>query len=246
MSRSTFRGMRKAGEIAAASLAYLLSMLQPGITTEELNKAAGSFLASRNARSAVLYYGGFPKNLCISVNDQVAHGIPGNYVLKEGDVISLDIAVEYDGYYSDAARTCAIGTVENDVDRLIQQGRACFFEALEYIRAGCWTYDVTAAIERRAEASGYSVIKGLSGHAIGEELQMPPYIPNHTRELCGKGSALKPGMFLAVEPILCLGDGKIQTSMDGWTIKTADGSISTHYEDTVAVTEGAPIVLTVF
>lgn len=216
----------------------------PGVTTGELDAVAAEITKSRGGKASFLGYRGFPATICASVNEQVVHGFPGKRRLKDGDIFSVDVGVELNGWHADAARTFFIGDVAPEVKKLVRVTRQSFFEGLRYARPGCRLYDISAAIQACAEKHGYGVVRELTGHGIGRRLHEPPDIPNYKVFGQGRGMRLEKGMTLAVEPMINLGGAAVRVLDDGWTVVAKDGRPSAHYENTIAITDGDPILLT--
>jgi len=241
-SKSEIEYMREAGKIVAYTHLVLKEMIKPGITTRELDEAAERTIRKHGAISAFKGYGGFPKSICTSINEQVVHGIPGDIILKESDIISIDIGTIKNGYYGDAAMTHPVGTVSDQATRLIEVTRDSFFEGLKFCKPGYRLSDVSHAIQIFVEANQFSVVRDYGGHGIGTSLHEDPHINNFG--LPGKGPRLTPGMVLAIEPMVNAGTHAVRVLNDRWTVVTADGSLSAHYEHTVAITESEPALLT--
>ena len=234
--------MREAGRITASGFDALLPLLKPGVTTMELDQVAEKVIRSQNAIPGFKGYGGFPATLCISVNDTLVHGFPSKYRLKEGDIVSIDVGAVYKGYNGDAARTFAIGKVSEEASKLIRVTEECFWKAVELIKPGIYLSDISHAIQQHAEANGFSIPREYTGHGIGTELHEDPVIPNYG--LPGHGPKLRVGMCLAIEPMLHQGKRDTKVMSDGWTVKTVDGKLASHYENTIVITEGGYEVLT--
>lgn len=234
--------MREAGRITASVFDALLPLLRPGVTTMELDRVAEETIRSQNAVPGFKGYGGFPSTLCVSVNDTLVHGFPSKYRLKEGDIVSIDVGAVYKGYNGDAARTFAIGKVSEEASKLIRVTEECFWKAMEIIKPGIYLSDVSHAIQQHAEANGFSIPRDYTGHGIGTELHEDPVIPNYG--LPGHGPKLRVGMCLAIEPMLHQGRRDTKVMPDGWTVKTIDGKLASHYENTIVITEGGYEVLT--
>ena len=234
--------MREAGRITASVFDALLPLLKPGVTTMELDQVAEKVIRSQNAIPGFKGYGGFPATLCISVNDTLVHGFPSKYRLKEGDIVSIDVGAVYKGYNGDAARTFAIGKVSEEASKLIRVTEECFWKAVELIKPGIYLSDISHAIQQHAEANGFSIPREYTGHGIGTELHEDPVIPNYG--LPGRGPKLRVGMCLAIEPMLHQGKRDTKVMSDGWTVKTVDGKLASHYENTIVITEGGYEVLT--
>jgi len=235
--------MRKAGRITAQARALAGSMVKPGVTTKEIDKAVRLFIKSCGAKPSFLGYGGFPGSACISVNDEVIHGIPGSRTLREGDIVSVDVGAFIDGFHGDCAATFPCGKVSDEALRLIAVTEQSFWEGIKFARQGCRVSDISHAIQQYVEANGFSVVREYVGHGVGAKLHEAPEVPNYGP--AGHGARLLPGMTLAVEPMVNAGDKAIHVLKDGWTVKTLDGSLSAHYENSVLITEGEAEVLTV-
>jgi methionyl aminopeptidase len=234
--------MRIAGRIVAETHAKLKEVIKPGITTKELDIIAEEYIRKNGALPAFKGYYGFPASICSSINEQVVHGIPGSVVLKNGDIVGIDIGAVYEGYYGDAARTHGIGEISSSARKLIQVTQESFFAGIEYARDGNRLSDISHAIQSYVEARGYSVVRDLVGHGIGNKMHEDPQIPNYGAP--GRGPRLSAGMALAIEPMVNQGKYAVKTLTDGWTVVTADGSLSAHYENTIIITNGAPELLT--
>ena len=235
--------MRVACRLTRDALNLLERHIRPGISTAELDKIAYDFIKSKNARPNFLHYQGYPASICASVNDVVVHGIPSkSIILKEGDIISIDMGVEKDGYNGDAARTFPVGKISLEAQRLIDVTRESFFEGVKYIRHGAKLGDLSFAIQEYVEKHGYSVVRDLVGHGIGKELHEDPSVPNFGRP--GRGVKLAAGMTLAIEPMVNMGDFDVWVDDDEWTVSTQDGSLSAHYENTVLITKDGYEILT--
>jgi methionyl aminopeptidase len=240
--------MRRSGRIVGAVLRILSERIRQGMKTKELDIIAETEMKKLGAESSFLGYRGFPANLCVSVNDEIVHGIPGDRVLKEGDIVSLDFGVVYQGYHGDAAVTVGVGQISPEARRLIEATQASLEKGIAAARAGGNLGDVSAAIQTFAEAQGYSVVREYTGHGIGRQMHEDPQIPNCTEPPYGlkkgAGPALKKGMTLAIEPMLNVGDWHTRVAEDHWTVLTADGSLSAHFEHTIAIDDKEPEVLT--
>jgi methionyl aminopeptidase len=240
--------MRQAGRIVAEVLKILSERIQPGMKTKELDIIAARELKRLGAESSFMGYRGYPAMVCVSVNDEIVHGIPGNRVLKDGDVVSLDFGAIYQGFQGDAAVTVPVGEISPEARHLIQATRGCLEHAIATAKAGAKLGDVSAAIQNYAESRGYSVVREYTGHGIGRMMHEDPQIPNSTEPPYGlkpgTGPELKKGMTLALEPMLNIGDWHTRVADDRWTVLTADGSLSAHFEHTIAIDNTEPEVLT--
>ncbi|GAQ24673.1 MULTISPECIES: type I methionyl aminopeptidase [Tepidanaerobacter] len=234
--------MRKAGKITALTLEEVKKHVRPGITTLELNRIAEDFILSHNCLPTFKGYHGFPAAICTSVNEEVVHGIPGPRVLKEGDIISIDVGVIFEGYNGDAARTFPVGQVEKEALRLVEVTKQSFFEGIAYAKPGYRLSDISHAVQKYVEANNFSVVKDYVGHGIGRDMHEDPQIPNFGPP--GKGPRLRRGMTLAIEPMVNMGGYEVYTLDNNWTVVTEDGSLSAHYENTIAITDGEPEILT--
>jgi methionyl aminopeptidase len=242
-SHAELEAMREGGRITAACLQMIAESVRPGVTTKELDSLAEEFILSRGGTPEFKGYQGFPASICTSPNAMIVHGIPGSYRLKERDIISLDVGVRYDGFVTDSATTVAVGEVPEETERLLETTRRCLEAATEQARAGKHLGDIGHAIQALAESRGFGVVRDLVSHGVGRKMHEDPQIPNYGQP--GTGVRLLPGMTFAIEPMITLGTYDIRISeWDGWSIYTADGSLSAHFEHTVAVTENGPWVLT--
>jgi len=234
--------MRQAGRIVATVLDILCQQVRTGMKTKELDIIAAREVERLGAKPSFKGYRGFPANLCVSVNDEVVHGTPGERVLGEGDIVSLDFGVIYDGFQGDAAVTIGVGEVDLKASELLETTKGGLKAGIAAARAGARLGDISATIQNYAESRGYSVVREYSGHGIGREMHEEPQIPNFG--LPGTGPVLKKGMTLALEPMVNVGDWRTRVGDDHWTVLTADGSLSAHFEHTIAITDGEPEVLT--
>ena len=241
-SQREIEAMRKAGRITARARELAGSMVKPGVTTKEIDKAVRDFIKSCGAKPSFLGYGGFPGSACISVNDEVIHGIPGSRILQEGDIVSVDVGAFIDGFHGDCAATYPCGKVSDEAMRLIAVTEQSFWEGIKFARPGCRVSDISHAVQQYVEVNGCSVVREYVGHGVGAKLHEPPEVPNYGP--AGHGARLQPGMTLAVEPMVNAGDAAIYVLKDGWTVKTKDGSLSAHYENSILITEGEAEVLT--
>ncbi|MBO5917804.1 MAG: type I methionyl aminopeptidase [Oscillospiraceae bacterium] len=235
--------MRKAGRITAQARELAGSMVKPGVTTKQIDKAVREFIKSCGAKPSFLGYAGFPGSACISVNEEVIHGIPGPRVLREGDIVSIDVGAYFGGFHGDCAATFPCGQVSDEALRLIEVTRQSFWEGIKFARKGYRVSDISHAVQQYVESNGFSVVREYVGHGVGAKLHEPPNVPNFGP--AGHGARLLPGMTLAVEPMVNAGEKDIRVLKDEWTVVTRDGSLSAHYENTILVTEGEAEVLTV-
>jgi methionyl aminopeptidase len=234
--------MAAAGSIQARCLRMLRSKCRPGVTTAELDEAAARFIASQGAEASFLGYRGFPASICTSPNSMVVHGIPGPYELRQGDILSIDVGITYDGWVADAAITVPVGPVSPAARGLLDATREALLAGIEQARSGNHLSDISHAVQRRVESDGLSVIRTLVGHGIGRDMHEDPQIPNFGEP--GRGPELEPGMVLAIEPMVNVGTHRVRVGDDGWAVYSEDGSLAAHFEFTVAVTEDGPRVLT--
>jgi methionyl aminopeptidase len=235
--------MREAGRIVAEVHEMIRAAIVPGVTTQELDAMAEAEIVRQGGIPAFKGYGGFPGTICASVDHQVVHGIPNSLQLAEGSIISIDIGVLKEGYFADSAKTHPVGKISEEAERLIQVTRQSFYEGLKYCREGFRLSDIGHAIQSYVEANGYSVVRDLVGHGIGTELHEDPQVPNFG--FPNKGPRLRKGLVLAIEPMVNQGTYHVETLLDNWTVVTLDNKLSAHYEHTVAITEGEPLLLTV-
>ena len=241
-SPAEIENMARAGDILVRTMDLLAGKIRPGVTTGELDAAAERFIRSQGAVPAFKGYHGFPGSICASPNDMVVHGIPGRFSLSRGDVLSVDIGVVYDGWVADAARTFSIGEVSPVAAKLLQVTEESLHRAVEQCRAGKRLGDVGHAVQSHVEANGFSVVRSLVGHGIGRQMHEEPQIPNYGQP--GKGVPLEPGMVLAIEPMTTAGRHSVRMGDDGWAIYAQDGSVTAHFEFTVAITAEGPRILT--
>ncbi len=242
-SSSEIKRMREAGRLLEQVHNELAKMIRPGISTWEIDRVGEELIRSRGCVPNFLDYNGFPASFCISVNDEVVHGIPSkDRILQEGDIISLDAGLIYRDYHSDAARTYGVGEISEDARKLIDVTRESFFEGLRYAKAGKHLFEISGAIGSYAERFGYGVVRDLVGHGIGTKLHEEPQIPNFKQKR--RGMRLYPGMTLAIEPMINEGRADVVWLDDDWTVVTEDGSRSAHYENTILITDGEPEILT--
>lgn len=235
--------MKEAGRILEIVHNELEKELSPGMTTKDIDRLGEEIIRSYGCIPSFLGYNGYPGSICVSINDEVVHGIPSEHrFIREGDIVSLDAGVIYRGYHSDAARTHAVGRISKEAQELIQVTRECFFEGIKYAKAGNHLFDISSAIGRYARERGYGVVRDLCGHGIGTALHEAPEIPNY--EMKRKGVLLKAGMTLAIEPMINIGGWEVDWLQDDWTVVTRDHSLSAHYENTVLITDEGPELLT--
>lgn len=234
--------MRAAGRIVAETLLLIEEKVRPGITTAELDKIAEEFITKHGARPSFKGLYGFPASLCISVNEQVVHGIPGGYVLKDGDIISVDCGAELNGFHGDAARTFAVGNISEEAKKLIKVTEESFFKGIEYAKVNNRLTDISHEIQNYVEANGFHVVRDFVGHGIGRVVHEDPEVPNFGRP--GRGPKLVAGMTLAIEPMVNVGTYRVKTLNDDWTVITSDKSLSAHYENTVVILPDGPEILT--
>jgi len=235
--------MRRAGRVVAEMLDACAAAARPGVTTYDLDKAARQVLARRKAKSNFLNYHGYPAVICTSPNDVIVHGIPGNYRLRDGDIISIDCGAIIEGWHGDAARTIPVGDISEDARKLLRVTEESLWAGIHHVRQGSRLSDIGHAVQTVAEGAGFSVVKEYVGHGIGRAMHEEPQVPNYGEP--GKGMKLKVGHVLAVEPMVNLGSAETQLNDDGWTVVTVDGMLSAHFEHSIAVTEDGPEVLTV-
>ena len=235
--------MRQACKITAAARALAGEMVKPGVSTKAIDQAVYDFIVSQGAKPSFLNYGGFPASACISVNNTVVHGIPNGNILKEGDIVSIDVGAYYKGFHGDCCATFACGAISTEAQRLIDVTKQSFFEGLKFVRKGQRVQDISHAIQTYVESNGFSVVRSFVGHGVGRQLHEDPNVPNYGAP--GLGPKLIPGMTIAIEPMVNQGTHKVRVLSDGWTTVTADGKLAAHYENTVLITDGEPEILTV-
>ena len=235
--------MRQACKITAAARALAGEMVRPGMSTREIDKAVHDFIVSQGAKPSFLGYGGFPASTCISVNATVIHGIPGGYVLQEGDIVSIDVGAYYKGFHGDCAATYPCGSISAEAQKLIDVTKQSFFEGIRFAKRGHRVSDISHAIQKHVESNGFSVVRTFVGHGVGAQLHEEPEVPNFGQP--GRGPRLLPGMTLAIEPMVNAGVADVRVLKDKWTTVTNDGKLSAHYENTVLITDGEPEILTV-
>ena len=235
--------MRQACKITAAARALAGEMVRPGVTTKQIDKAVHDFIVSQGAKPSFLNYNGYPASACISVNNTVIHGIPDGYVLQDGDIVSIDVGALYKGYHGDCAATFPCGAISAQAQKLIDVTKQSFFEGIRFAKRGHRVSDISHAIQTYVESNGFSVVRSFVGHGVGAQLHEEPEVPNFGA--AGRGPRMLPGMTLAIEPMVNEGGYEVRVLKDGWTVLTADGKLSAHYENTVLITDGEPEILTV-
>ena len=235
--------MRQACKITAAARALAGEMVRPGVSTKAIDKAVHDYIVSQGAKPSFLGYHGYPASACISVNDTVIHGIPGGYTLQEGDIVSVDVGAYYKGFHGDCAATFPCGKISADAQKLIDVTKQSFFEGIRFAKKGHRVSDISHAIQTYVESNGFSVVRSFVGHGVGAQLHEEPEVPNYGT--AGRGPRMLPGMTLAIEPMVNAGTFEVRVLKDGWTVKTTDGKLSAHYENTVLITDGEPEILTV-
>jgi len=234
--------MRKAGKITAGCMKIVSEMIEEGVTTKKLDEEAERFIRSSGATPSFKGYNGYPASICASVNEEVVHGIPGSRKLAEGDIVGIDLGAYIEGYHGDMARTFAVGNIEKEAESLIDAAKDSFFAGFNMMTAKNRLGDVSHAIQEVIESRGYSAVRALCGHGIGREMHEDPEVPNFGRK--SRGIRLQQGMVLAIEPMVNQGTWEVNVLDDGWTIVTADNKLSSHYENTVLITDGSPEILT--
>ena len=237
------QSMRKACKITAAARALAGEMVRPGVSTKAIDKAVHDYIVGQGAKPSFLHYNGYPGSACISVNNVVIHGIPDGYVLKEGDIVSVDVGAYYEGFHGDCAATFPCGKISAEAQRLIDVTKQSFFEGIRFAARGHRVSDISHAIQTYVESNGFSVVRAFVGHGVGRQLHEEPEVPNYGP--AGHGPRLLKGMTLAIEPMVNAGTYDVRILKDGWTTVTADGKLSAHYENTVLITDGEPEILTV-
>ena len=235
--------MRESGKVTGFILKELENFIRPGISTADIDKFVEDTIRKNGMIPSFKGYGGFPASACVSINDEVVHGIPDKKrILMDGDIVSVDVGSTYKGYVSDAARTYPVGTISDVARRLIDATRDSFFAGLEYCKVGYRLSDISHAIQVNAESEGFSVIRDFVGHGVGQNMHEDPQIPNYGK--AGRGPRLAKGMVFAIEPMICEGGYDVETLLNNWTVVTVDGKLSAHYENTVVITDGEPELLT--
>lgn len=235
--------IRESARIVAETLRLLENMAEPGVTTGDMNKAADTYIRDHGGEPSFLGYYGYPASTCISINEEVVHGIPGDRVIQDGDVVGVDIGVLKNGYHGDAALSFAVGNAPEEARKLLRVTEECLRLAIEAFREGNRLGDVGHAVQSHAERNGYGVVRSLVGHGIGEKMHEDPQVPNYGQ--AGTGLKLKPGLVCAIEPMITMGGWEVETLPDQWTIVTKDGSLAAHFEHTVALTENGPEILSI-
>lgn len=242
-SRQEIDLMRESGKVTGYILNTLSDFIKPGITTMDVDRYVEDTIRKHKMIPTFKGYGGFPGSACVSINEEVVHGIPDRKrIIHEGDIVSVDVGSTYKGYVSDAARTYAVGKVDAEAQRLIDVTRESFFAGIEFARVGYRLSDISHAIQAYAEGAGFSVIRDFVGHGVGREMHEDPQIPNYGKP--GKGPRLVAGMVFAIEPMICQGTYEVETLLNDWTVVTADGKLAAHYENTVVINDGEPELLT--
>lgn len=234
--------MREAGKITAGARSIARQAIAAGVTTAEIDREVYNFITKSGATPSFLNYGGFPGSACISVNEELIHGIPGKRIVRKGDIVSVDVGAKIHGFHGDCAGTYPCGEVSEETKRLIEVTRQSFFEGIKYAKAGNRLGDISAAIQEYVERHGYSIVREYVGHGIGADLHEDPSVPNYGTK--GRGPRLVKGMTLAVEPMVNMGAAAIKVLDDDWTVVTRDGSLCAHYENTILITDGEPEILT--
>jgi methionyl aminopeptidase len=241
-SQEELRGLRAIGKIVRATLDEMSKAVRPGVTTAELDGVGASVMAARGAESSPPKVYHFPGTACISVNDEVVHGIPGSRTLREGDIVKIDVTAEKDGFVADAAVTVEVGTVARQASALAKCAEEAFHQALKVAKAGNGISEIGRAVEREVRRSGFSVVKELCGHGVGRTIHEAPHVLNYYDPRVG--TVLTDGLVITIEPIIAAGSGQVVQLADGWTIRTMDRSLSAHFEHTIAITKGEPTILT--
>lgn len=241
-SKREIESMKDAGRISAEALNLVGQAVRVGVTTKQLDTIAKRYIDKCGATPSFLGYGGYPATICTSVNDEVVHGIPSERALKNGDIVSIDLGAIYKGYHGDNAKTFAVGEISADAQRLIEVTEQAFYSGMQAFVASERLQSISAAVQQTAESAGFSVVRELVGHGIGQQLHEDPNVPNFVS--ANKGPKLRVGMVLAIEPMINMGAKQTYTLSDGWTVCTSDKSLSSHYEHTVALTDNGPEILT--
>lgn len=236
--------MRQAGRIAAGARSIGRQAVKAGMSTRQIDKCINEFIVSKGAKPTFLGYGGFPGSACISVNDEVIHGIPGRRVVRTGDIVSIDVGATYKGFVGDCAATFLVGEVSEKAKELVEVTRQSFFEGIKFAKVGYRVSDIGAAVQDYVESHGFSAVREYVGHGVGRQLHEAPEVPNFRTEEKKPDPRLVPGMVIAVEPMINAGDWEVKVLRNDWTVVTCDGSLSAHYENTIAITDGEPEILT--
>ena len=235
--------MREAGKVASLILRELKDLVKPGISTMEIDRFVEKTVKAHGMKAAEKGYCGYPASVCTSVNEEVVHGIPSKKrILREGDIVSVDLVVEYKGYMADAARTYAVGRVSPEAEELIKTAEDAFWKGIQFAKVGCRLSDISHAVQTEVEGRGFGVIRDFVGNGIGNKMHEDPQIPNYGK--AGKRPRLQAGMTLAIEPMICQGSYEVDVLLDDWTAVTVDGGLAAHYENTVVITDGEPELLT--
>lgn len=235
--------MRESGKVTGYILRELEGIMNPGVSTKDVDDFVENIIRSNGMIPSFKGYNGFPGSACVSINEELVHGIPSSTkLLKEGDIVTVDVGCTHKGYVSDAARTYGVGRISPDAKRLIEVTKESFFKGLEYCKVGCRLSDISAAIQECVEGGGFSVVRDFVGHGVGRAMHEEPQIPNYGKP--GRGPRLAAGMVFAIEPMVNQGTYEVETLLDGWTVVTLDGKLSAHYENTVVITDGEPELLT--
>lgn len=241
-SPQEIEAMRRAGKITAAARALAGEMVKPGVTTHQIDHAVFHYIRAQGANPSFLHYNGYPASVCVSVNDEIIHGIPGSRVLNEGDIVSIDVGAYIGGFHGDCAATFPCGAISPEAQRLIDVTRQSFFEGVCFAREGHRLLDISSAIQKYVESNGFSIVREYVGHGVGTAMHEAPEVPNYGNP--GRGPRLLRGMTLAIEPMVNAGTAAIRQLSNGWTVCTLDGKWAAHYENTVAITDGEPEILT--
>lgn len=234
--------MREAGKRTADAREYAGSLVKPGVTTGEIDEKVGKFIKDKGGIPSFLNYNGFPGNMCISINDEVVHGIPGDRVIQDGDIVSVDVGVYYGGYHGDSAKTFAAGNISEEAQKLIDVTRESFYKGMEQAVPGNRVGDIGHAVQNYVESFGYAPVRALTGHGVGKDLHEDPEVLNFGK--AHTGDTLREGMVIAIEPMINIGTHRVRILENDWTVVTADGKLSSHYEHTIAITKDGPVILT--
>ncbi len=241
-SKSEIEKMKVAGRVTYGALKAVKAAIRPGVTTLQLDKVAEDYIRAQGCVPSFKGYGGFPGSVCASINDEIIHGIPDKRELQEGDILCIDVGANYQGYHGDAARTFGVGEISEEAKRLIQVTRESFFQGLQFAKDGFRISDISRAIQEYVENNGFSVLRDYCGHGIGSEMHEDPEVPNYVGT--HRGIRLKPGMTIAVEPMVCQGEHGYYVADNDWTVLTRDGKLAAHYENSILITNDAPFLLT--